>query len=99
MITAARVILHILQGICLAFAVLGTIAIIIASDDPGPNDHLMIGSFTMLGILAIAFSPTLWSIPPVKQKRKQDAPAPQMPPRQQHHNAPVPPQGPYGGRG
>lgn len=99
MITVARVILHILQGICLILAVIGTIAIIVVSDDPGPYDHLMIGSFTMLGLLAIAFSPTLWSIPPVQQKRKQDAPAPQMPPQQPPYNGPVPPQGPYGGQG
>ncbi|MDA2806954.1 hypothetical protein [Nocardiopsis suaedae] len=98
MITAARVILHILQAICLGFAVIGTIAIIVASDDPGPNDHLMIGSFTMFGLLAIAFSPTLWSIPPVERKGGRNALAPQAP-AQQHYNAPVPPQGPYRGQG
>ncbi|WP_017623744.1 hypothetical protein [Nocardiopsis chromatogenes] len=98
MVTAARVILHILQGICLGFAVLGTISLIVVSDDPGPNDHLMIGGFTMFGLLAIAFSPTLWSIPPVERKRRQDTPARQAPP-QRHYSAPVPPQGPYGGQG
>ncbi|WP_017556361.1 hypothetical protein [Nocardiopsis baichengensis] len=97
MITVARVVLHLVQAVCLGFAVIGTIAIIAASDDPGPNDHLMIGSFTMFGLLAIAFSPTLWSIPPVE--RKNGAPARQAPPQQARYTAPAPPNGPYGGQG
>ncbi|MDA2814308.1 hypothetical protein O4J56_26915 [Nocardiopsis sp. RSe5-2] len=87
---ALRIILHVLQVVCLLIAAVGGIAMLafaLSGEEMVSEDLLISNTFIVFALLGIAFAPSKWTLKrnDADAGKKAAAPAPHQP-----HGAPAP---------